>query len=38
MNVETRDETVHRDAALVAAFSVLGKRWNGVLLGALASG
>jgi DNA-binding HxlR family transcriptional regulator len=38
MNVETPDTTVRRDAALVAAFSVLGKRWNGVLLGALAIG
>jgi len=38
VNVETPDETAGRDAALVAAFSVLGKRWNGVLLGALESG
>jgi DNA-binding HxlR family transcriptional regulator len=26
------------DAALTSAFAVLGKRWNGMLLGALASG
>ncbi len=26
------------DAALTSAFAVLGKRWNGILLGALASG
>lgn len=38
MKAETPDATVRCDAALVAAFSVLGKRWNGVLLGALASG
>jgi DNA-binding HxlR family transcriptional regulator len=38
MKVETPDDTVRCDAALVAAFSVLGKRWNGVLLRALASG
>ena len=38
MDVETPDETARRDAALVAAFSVLGKRWNGVLLGTLATG
>ncbi|MHB1209492.1 MAG: winged helix-turn-helix transcriptional regulator [Acidimicrobiales bacterium] len=28
----------HCDAALVHAFSFLGKRWNGVILGSLANG
>jgi DNA-binding HxlR family transcriptional regulator len=38
----TRTAAVHDaptcDAALVRAFAVLGKRWNGVLLGTLARG
>lgn len=38
MDVETRDAAISCDAALVAAFSVLGKRWNGLLLGALSAG
>jgi len=38
MDVETPAATARRDAALVAAFAVLGKRWNGVLLGALETG
>ncbi len=33
---EAHDETSHHcDAALVRAFSFLGKRWNGVILGSL---
>jgi DNA-binding HxlR family transcriptional regulator len=38
MKVETPDATIRCDAALVTAFSVLGKRWNGVLLGTLETG
>lgn len=32
------ENPVRCDAALTSAFAVLGKRWNGVLLGALAPG
>lgn len=38
MKVEPPDAAISCDVALVAAFSVLGKRWNGVLLGALSAG
>ncbi|MCX7522544.1 helix-turn-helix domain-containing protein [Microbacterium sp. STN6] len=38
MKVVTPDAAITCDAALVAAFSVLGKRWNGLLLAALAGG
>ena len=40
--METKGELDHEpracDAALTRAFSFLGKRWNGVLLGALVQG
>ncbi|RWR21569.1 transcriptional regulator [Microbacterium enclense] len=38
MPESTDDEVHHCDAAVTLAFSVLGKRWNGMILSSLGSG
>lgn len=35
---DTTRDIVRCDVALTSAFAILGKRWNGILLGALAPG